>query len=811
MSRTTTNASGALTGLTVRPLNSTGLSSSGMPPPTGPPSVRAALASSAGIPPFSNLLSGATSGVEERLMVTVRVRPLSDAGEPNCIQVQPNRSRSLLFDDGSRNKPKKYNYDCVFGEVSTQEEVYAIAVAPLVHDVLNGYNAAVFAYGATGSGKTHTMLGPNVRSARPGQPTGGLSSAFMENLGPEASSSAGQSPTAGNMTLSMVLPSSGLMIRAVDDIFNYIEQQSAAKANKFKISLSYLEIYNELIRDLLNPGGPLELREDLRGNQSVAGLSEVTTANRAEVVQLLLKGNRARTVEPTAANQTSSRSHALLSITVQHQTADGTRQGRLFMTDLAGSERARKTKNRGKRLQEGAHINRSLLALGNCINALADGARYVNFRDSKLTRLLKEALSGRCKTVMIAHVAPEARHRDETKNTLVYADRANHITTRLQEPTILEVEAARDALPIAHYQSLVAELREEVNRLKIKILTERPRSGAAQQRQQQQQHQEQLEQKERQELSSSEEQVKKAELKFLREKIVQTFKQQMKLRRRLLEADSHLLGLELDAERQHMVISHWQSRQGKLYDRMYEEEEGFDSEGNSALRSAWSELALIEKEMKRYRQIRAATEHELEDCRKRGVALENELPERISSDEERELLSLLCRVHELEADKVSLQAERMARQAELRRRDLQLLKAERQRRLCEEIISTQRRIIEEGKLELPEDLRDLYALYQQEIHASTYTAGTHTATREEALYDAKLPPIFGEEKGIYSAGSSSSSSEWSPPSPLPPVPSEENTVNPDRAMGPLVGPRLPPINRVRGNYGSAQSTSSSED
>uniref|UniRef100_A0A182IQH0 Uncharacterized protein n=1 Tax=Anopheles atroparvus TaxID=41427 RepID=A0A182IQH0_ANOAO len=117
-----------------------------------------------------------------------------------------------------------------------QEEVYAIAVAPLVHDVLNGYNAAVFAYGATGSGKTHTMLGRNVRSARPGQPTGGLSSAFMENLGPEASSSAGQSPTAGNMTLSMVLPSSGLMIRAVDDIFNYIEQQSAAKANKFKVS-----------------------------------------------------------------------------------------------------------------------------------------------------------------------------------------------------------------------------------------------------------------------------------------------------------------------------------------------------------------------------------------------------------------------------------------------------------------------------------------------------------------------------------------------------------------------------------------------
>uniref|UniRef100_A0A182Q0K9 Kinesin motor domain-containing protein n=1 Tax=Anopheles farauti TaxID=69004 RepID=A0A182Q0K9_9DIPT len=747
------------------------------------------------------------TGAEERLMVTVRIRPLSDPGEPTCLQAQPNRSRSLLFDDGTRNKPKKYNYDCVFGEASTQEEVYGIAVAPLVQDVLNGYNAAVFAYGATGSGKTHTMLGPHVRPARTNPGT----AATLTATPPTANNGANDTPDVPGSSPgpSVVQSSSGLMIRAVADIFDYIDQHSDGGEN-FKISLSYLEIYNELIRDLLNPGGPLELREDHRGNQSVAGLSEISTASRAEVIQLLLKGNKARTVEPTAANQTSSRSHALLSITVQNLTLAGTKQGRLFMTDLAGSERARKTKNRGKRLQEGAHINRSLLALGNCINALAGGARYVNFRDSKLTRLLKEALSGRCKTVMIAHVAPETRHRDETKNTLVYADRANHITTRLQEPTILEVEAAaaatRDAFPMAHYQNLVAELREEVSRLKMKMMTERPRSGAALQRQQQQ-----LQEQE----SPTEEQVKKAELKFLREQIVQTFKQQMKLRRRLLEADSHLLGLELDAERQHMVISHWQSRQGKLYDRLEEEdEEGSDSEGSSALRSAWSELGSIEKEVKRYRQIRTTTEHELEECRKKGVALEDELPERISSDEERELLSLLCRVHELEADKVSLQAERMARQAELRRRDLQLLRAERQRRLCEDIISTQRRIIEEGKVEMPEDLRELYALYQQEIHASTYNSGMQTAAGggfpRDALYEAKLPPIFGHERGIYSA-SSSSGSEWSAPSPLPPVDSEGNTVNPDRAMGPLVGPRLPSINRLRTSYGSAQSSASSDD
>lgn len=310
--------------------------------------------------------------------------------------------------------------------------------------------------------------------------------------------------------------------------------------------MSYLEIYNELIRDLLQPGGPLELREDNRSARTtVAGLSEVNATSRQEVIQLLLKGNKARTMEPTAANETSSRSHALLSVTVTNKSDLGTKQGRLFLTDLAGSERAKKTKNKGKRLQEGAHINRSLLALGNCINALSGGARYVNYRDSKLTRLLKEALSGRCRTIMIAHVAPEVKHSDETKNTLVYGDRANNITTRMQNPDTI-LEEVRE-YPTVHYQGLVTELREEVNRLKDKMLKERPRSGAALK------------------LKPEQDDKRKAELRYLREQIVLTFKQQMKLRRRLLEGESHLMGLELDAERQHMIISHWQGRIGKLY------------------------------------------------------------------------------------------------------------------------------------------------------------------------------------------------------------------------------------------------------
>lgn len=231
----------------------------------------------------------------------------------------------------------------------------------------------------------------------------------------------------------------------------------------------------------------------------------------------------------------------------------GTKQGRLFLTDLAGSERAKKTKNRGKRLQEGAHINRSLLALGNCINALSGGARYVNYRDSKLTRLLKEALSGKCKTVMIAHVTPDSKHRDETKNTLVYADRANNITTRLQNPDF--IEETRE-FPLTHYQTLVTELREEVGRLRTKI-TNRPRSETAPV-----------------DDSNHNDQKRRSDLRYLREQIVITFKLQMRLRRRLLEAESHLLGLELDAERQHMVISHWQGRTGKLYDNHFGQDAG---------------------------------------------------------------------------------------------------------------------------------------------------------------------------------------------------------------------------------------------
>ncbi|CAG9767190.1 unnamed protein product [Ceutorhynchus assimilis] len=716
---------------------------------------------------------------EERLMVAVRVRPLK-RDESQRVLYAADEKKIILEDfdkcDSIRQKKgieRQYTFDVVFGETVNQETVYDVTTSSLVKDVLNGYNATVFAYGPTGAGKTHTMVGDRNHP--------------------------------------------GIMIRALNDLFEVVKD----KEEEYSVTMSYLELYNENIRDLLNPSsGYLELREDSRGRSiHVAGLTEISTTSTDEIMQLLEKGNKARTIEPTAMNQTSSRSHALLSVTVRHTVPVNKKdhlrmrikQGRLFMIDLAGSERANKTKNRGKRLQEGAHINRSLLALGNCINALAGGARYVNYRDSKLTRLLKDALSGNCRTVMIAHVSPAANQKDESRNTLTYADRANNISTKV-ERNVLDV-----SYQVTQYQTVVNELRSEISRLQSKMKEERPRSADIK-------------------LNAEE---RSNEVRNLREQIVDTFKTQMKLRRKLMEIDAHLLGLGMEAERQHLIISHWESRNNKLYKnsinvsrartqqsirrRKLVSADRFRSAGNeedcngggsdvdeaeaeSAVQQAWGELADIEREQDRWSELRTHIELKLEACRQRGVRLEDKLPSLLSSDDEREILALICRVHELEADKMALQSERLVRQHELKRRDLLIIRYDRQRQLCEEIITRQRQLIEETKIKLPPDLQELYQMYQQEIHAATYTDFQPPPSTAGVTPD-KLPPI----SKIYS-DPMFKPSLTSDPSVSPPSSSEsggdevpKNPNNVDRVMGHVVTrpgsvmklPPLPPSPPIR--------------
>ncbi|KAF5110796.1 hypothetical protein DV453_000497 [Geotrichum candidum] len=322
----------------------------------------------------------------------------------------------------TRIREHRFVFDRLFDEEAAQEEVYANTTRPLLDSVLDGYNATVFAYGATGCGKTHTISG---------------------------------TPRAP-----------GIIFLTMKELFERINE--LRDTNHVDVSLSYLEIYNETIRDLLEPSSKqLALREDSESRILVSNLSTHKPSNVEEVMEMILLGNQNRTISPTEANATSSRSHAVLQINVvQKGRTAAISESHTFATlsiiDLAGSERASATKNRGERLLEGANINKSLLALGNCINALCDPRRHnhVPYRDSKLTRLLKFSLGGNCKTVMIVCVSPSSRHYDETLNTLKYADRAKRIKTK-----VIRNEHNLDR-HVGSYLKMITEQKAEIDELR---------------------------------------------------------------------------------------------------------------------------------------------------------------------------------------------------------------------------------------------------------------------------------------------------------------------------------------------------------
>jgi len=327
---------------------------------------------------------------------------------------------------GKRSKDQTFGFDRVFDENTTQGDVYESTTRGLLDSVLDGYNATVFAYGATGCGKTHTITGT------------------------------AQQP--------------GIIFLTMQELFEKITERSDEKQTE--VSLSYLEIYNETIRDLLVPGGSkqgLMLREDANQAVSVAGLSSHHPHDVQEVMDMIVKGNEFRTISPTEANATSSRSHAVLQINVaqKDRNADVNEphtMATLSIIDLAGSERASATKNRGERLTEGANINKSLLALGSCINALCDARKknHVPYRNSKLTRLLKFSLGGNCKTVMIVCVSPSSAHFDETQNTLRYANRAKNIQTKVTRNVYNVNRHVKDFLvKIDEQMALINELKAQ--------------------------------------------------------------------------------------------------------------------------------------------------------------------------------------------------------------------------------------------------------------------------------------------------------------------------------------------------------------
>ena len=266
----------------------------------------------------------------------------------------------------------------------------------------------------------------------------------------------------------------GIIYLTMADLFRKIDDRRVDQ--NFDIYVTFLEIYNEEIRDLLaEPGtsatrGGLQIREDKA--VKVAGLTELHPTSAEHIKEIVLLGNTRRTQSPTHANETSSRSHAVLQVHVtQSPRTASTREERtaatLSIIDLAGSERAAATTNMGQRMVEGANINKSLLALGNCINALCEsggGTRHVPYRNSKLTRLLKFSLGGNCKTVMIVCVAPTSNHFDDTHNTLLYADRASKIKTKVVTRNVVNVDRH-----VGQYVEAINRLNLEVAELKARL------------------------------------------------------------------------------------------------------------------------------------------------------------------------------------------------------------------------------------------------------------------------------------------------------------------------------------------------------
>ncbi|PIO74626.1 kinesin motor domain protein [Teladorsagia circumcincta] len=329
----------------------------------------------------------ALSGNE--IPVFCRIRPLNKTEEKNGDRFLPKFPSEDTISIGG----KVFVYDKVFKPNTTQEQVYMGAAYHIVQDVLSGYNGTVFAYGQTSSGKTHTMEG-----------------------------------VIGDQAMQGIIP------RIVQDIFNHIYTMDTEL--EFHIKVSYFEIYNEKIRDLLDPEKVnLSIHEDKNRVPYVKGATERFVGSPDEVLQTIEDGKSNRMVAVTNMNEHSSRSHSVFLITVkqEHQATKKQLAGKLYLVDLAGSEKVSKTGAQGTVLEEAKNINKSLTALGIVISALAEGTKsHVPYRDSKLTRILQESLGGNSRTTVIICASPSHFNEAETKSTLMFGQRAKTIKNVVQ-------------------------------------------------------------------------------------------------------------------------------------------------------------------------------------------------------------------------------------------------------------------------------------------------------------------------------------------------------------------------------------------
>ncbi|XP_061718947.1 kinesin-like protein unc-104 isoform X2 [Cydia pomonella] len=370
--------------------------------------------------------------------VAVRVRPFNSreiARDCKCI-IEMSGNTTVIVNPkappGNKDAAKSFNFDFSYWshnpsdpEFSSQVMVYKDIGEEMLQHAFDGYNICIFAYGQTGAGKSYTMMGRD--------------------------------------------EDQGIIPNICKDLFRRIRQTTSDDL-KYSVEVSYMEIYCERVRDLLNPKnkGNLRVREHPALGPYVEDLSKLAVTSYQDIYDLIDEGNKARTVAATNMNETSSRSHAVFTIFFTQQRHDQTtdlmseKVSKISLVDLAGSERADSTGAKGTRLKEGANINKSLTTLGKVISALAEiaskskkskKADFIPYRDSVLTWLLRENLGGNSKTAMIAAISPADINYDETLSTLRYADRAKQIVCK----AVVNEDANA---------KLIRELKEEILKLR---------------------------------------------------------------------------------------------------------------------------------------------------------------------------------------------------------------------------------------------------------------------------------------------------------------------------------------------------------
>lgn len=377
------------------------------------------------------------------VQVAVRCRPLNqrerNSGDRLIVSCDTSRREIQFSPPAGRKVPtgasggkKTFTYDHVFGPDTTQEDVYKGVVEPIVDEVLQGYNCTVFAYGQTGTGKTHTMEGSRDDS----------------NV---------------QMTEQGMLPDgAGMIPRAVKHVFDHLRSIT----DEHSVKVSHLELYNEQLTDLLGPEEEvcdLRMYEDAQKGVFVNGLDEIVVKSEQEIFEILDRSATKRRTAETLMNKFSSRSHSVFSITIhiKESTPDGAdllKVGKLNLVDLAGSENVGRSGAVKGRAREAGNINQSLLTLGRVITALVEHHPHIPYRDSKLTRLLQESLGGRNKTCVIATATPGSSSYEETASTLDYAYRAKSIKNR---PTVNQMIAKHVLLK--DYTDEIAKLKRELD------------------------------------------------------------------------------------------------------------------------------------------------------------------------------------------------------------------------------------------------------------------------------------------------------------------------------------------------------------